>query len=75
MSGYQFKRIYRKAGFVCKGRATMPWLDLIPEDDFYLAFVFTTGGDERLHDCVYDYRKLATDYEMKEISRGEWLER
>ena len=59
LSGDQFKRTNRKAGFVCKSRTTVPGLNLIPENDLYLAFVFTL--DQWLHDLVNGYRKLPTD--------------
>lgn len=37
----------------------MPGLDLIPEDDLYLAFVSTTNIDPWFHDLVDGNRKLA----------------
>ena len=58
---------------MCKSRATVPRLNLIPEDDLYLAFVFTTDVDQWLYELVNGYRKLPTDYEKKEISRCERL--
>jgi hypothetical protein len=59
LSGDQFQWTYRKAGFVCEGRATVPGLYLIPEDNLYLALVF--AFDQWLHDLVNGHRKLLTD--------------
>ncbi len=42
-------------------RGTMPGLNLISEDDLYLAFVSTTGFDPWLHDTVDGNRKLAAE--------------
>lgn len=48
----QFKCTYRKAGFVSESRATVPGLNMIPKDDLYLSFVFTTDIDQWLHDLI-----------------------
>jgi hypothetical protein len=45
-------------------RGTMPGLNLIPEDDLYLAFVSTTDIDPWLHDLVDGNRKLAANRRM-----------
>jgi hypothetical protein len=45
-------------------RGTMPGLNLIPEDDLYLAFVPTTDIDPWLYDLVDGNRKLAANHRM-----------
>jgi hypothetical protein len=45
-------------------RGTMPGLNLIPEDDLYLAFISTTDIDPRLHDLVDGNRKLPANRKM-----------
>lgn len=42
----------------------MPGLNLIPEDDLYLAFVSTTDVDPWLHDLVDGNRQLAANCRM-----------
>jgi hypothetical protein len=42
----------------------MPRLNMIPEDDLYLAFVFTTDIDQWLHDLVNGCSKLPADGEI-----------
>jgi hypothetical protein len=52
-------------------RGTMPGLNLIPEDDLYLAFVSTTDVDPWLHDLVDGNRKLAANRRMMFQSGNE----
>jgi hypothetical protein len=42
-------------------RGTMPGLNLISEDDLYLAFVSTASFDPWLHDLIDGNRKLAAN--------------
>jgi hypothetical protein len=42
-------------------RGTMPGLNLIPEDDLYLAFVSTTNFNPWFHSPVDGSRKLAAN--------------
>ena len=42
-------------------RGTMPGLNLISEDNLYLAFVSTTDFDPRLYDLIDGNRKLAAN--------------
>jgi hypothetical protein len=45
-------------------RGTMPGLNLIPEDDLYLAFVSTTDIDPWLQDLVDGNRNFAANGRM-----------
>jgi hypothetical protein len=45
-------------------RGTMPGLNLIPENDLYLAFVSTTDIDPWLQDLVDGNRNLAANRRM-----------
>jgi len=49
-------------------RGTMPGLNLISEDDLYLAFVSTTDFDPWLHGPVDGSRKLAAN------RRGDYVQ-
>ena len=55
-------------------RGTMPGLNLVPENDLYLAFVSTTSVDPWLHDLVDGNRKLAANRRTM-VQNGNALKR
>lgn len=46
---------------MCEGRSTVPWLDLKPNDDLDLAFVFASRGEQRLQDVLDTQRQLRAE--------------
>ena len=52
---------YRKPSFMDPSGTCVPGLNLISEDDFHLAIVFTTFGEERNEDGVDGIRQLGTE--------------
>lgn len=52
-------------------RGTMPGLNLIPEDDLYLAFVSTTGIYPWLQDLVDGNRNLAANRRVMFMNGNE----
>jgi hypothetical protein len=73
VSGVKLRHTYGKASLVCESRTTVPWLNLIPEDDLNFSFIFTISFDQWLHDCVDGYRKLSADRRDNSTQRRKVL--